>query len=210
MTASFGKIQALLNDFSQVSRSHYVAGTDTNESDILHSLSTALFCWKIYEDIASNLNLEKILKYALIHDLVEVYAGDVNTFADAQTRQAKQAAEARSLAEIAATIERDFPHLVEAIRHYEAHSDEESQFVWTVDKMQALIQGQLDDYRPYYEQGFYADDVRRVHGTHFNHPNIHPPLKKLYREVLDQFLSSYDDSKVNPAGIIKNNAGVRR
>jgi len=70
-------------DLSLIERRSYVAGTDRRENDIEHSLTVAMLCWYIHDSLKLELDIAKILKYALTHDFVERYAGDVNTFASA-------------------------------------------------------------------------------------------------------------------------------
>ncbi len=43
------------------------------------------------------------------------------------------------------------------MQQYELKNDEESLFVWTVDKMQQLIMGDLDDWRSYIEDDITYD-----------------------------------------------------
>lgn len=109
MIDSLGNVQKLINDFSEVKRSLYVAGKDEWGNDVLHSMSVAFLAWRIYDILALDIDLEKILKYAMIHDLVEIYAGDVNAYADPAAREKKKRSEAASLKRIAKDMAVIFP-----------------------------------------------------------------------------------------------------
>lgn len=196
----FTDIQRLINDFSKVKRSHYLPGTNERESDVLHSASVALLAWQIYDSLNLTMDLGKIMQYALAHDLVEVYAGDVNAYANKEKREAKKKAEAESLCKIQAETNDIFPNLGKIMEAYEKREDDESRFVWSVDKIQALVQGKVDQYRPFYEQGLTVADVRRVHGSHTE--LIHPAIKNLYIEAIEWFLDEYDDTAVHTNGIL--------
>lgn len=50
------------------------------ENDAEHSYQLAMMCWYITTIENLNLDINKILKYALVHDLAEVYAGDVSLY----------------------------------------------------------------------------------------------------------------------------------
>lgn len=50
------------------------------ESIAEHTFRVALVAWLLAENKKSNLNIEKIIKMALIHDLCEVYAGDTTPY----------------------------------------------------------------------------------------------------------------------------------
>lgn len=98
-----------------------------------HTFELAMFCW--YVSSANNLELdqEKILKYALAHDIVEAYAGDTPVY-DTEGRKSKEVREEASLQKIRETFV-EFPELVETIETYDARQDPESAFVYAADKL---------------------------------------------------------------------------
>ncbi len=201
-------IQQLVNDFSKVKRSHYLPGTDEKESDILHSASVAILAWQLHDSLKLTMDLSKIMQYALAHDLVEIYAGDVNAYASEEKRLAKKKIEAESLRRIKNETSDIFPNLGIIMEKYEKREDDESRFVWSVDKIQALVQGKIDNYRPFYEQGLTSADVQRVHGGHID--SVHPQVKNLYKEIIEWFLNDYDDTAVRANGkLLEHNQGSR-
>lgn len=143
-------LQRMTIDLSLIERNHYLAKTDRHENDIEHSLTVALLCWYIHDKHKLDLDIAKILKYSITHDFVERYAGDINTFASAEDRAAKVQREQESLEKLANEFS-EFPDMIMSMRRYEQKHDEESLFVWTVDKMQSLLMGDMDDWRPYAE-----------------------------------------------------------
>jgi putative hydrolase of HD superfamily len=143
-------LQKMVIDLALIDRNHYLAGTDRRENDIEHSFTVALLCWYIHDRYHLELDIGKVLKYALSHDFVERYAGDVNTFASPKARQQKVEREAAALERLSEEFT-DFPDLVSSMNDYEEKQDDEALFVWTVDKMQQLIMGDLDNWRPYRE-----------------------------------------------------------
>ncbi|MEO8691640.1 MAG: HD domain-containing protein [Candidatus Saccharimonas sp.] len=143
-------LQKLSIDLSLIMRNHYLAGTERRENDIEHSMTVALLSWYIHDKYSLNLDISKILKYALTHDFVERYAGDVNTFATISERQDKVLREKDALDKLSAEFS-GFGDMVLSMQAYESKTDEEALFVWTVDKMQQLIMGDMDQWRPYSE-----------------------------------------------------------
>jgi len=91
-----------------------------------------LLCWYIHDRYKINLDIAKIMKYALVHDFVERYAGDVNTYASAKAREQKVKDEAVALERLSTEFT-TFPDLVSKMNEYELKQDDESLFVWTVD-----------------------------------------------------------------------------
>lgn len=140
----------MIIDLSLINRNHYLAKTDRRENDIEHSMTVAVLCWYIHDKHKLDLDIAKILKYAITHDFVERYAGDVNTFASDAERKAKVKREQESLDRLSDEFS-EFGDMVTSMQGYEAKEDEEALFVWTVDKMQAMIMGDLDNWRPYAE-----------------------------------------------------------
>ncbi len=146
----FFDLQQMIIDLSLIDRNHYLAKTSRRENDTEHSMTVALLSWYIHDRHKINLDIAMILKYSISHDFVERYAGDVNTFASASARAAKIQSEQQSLERLSREFS-GFPDMVTSMQNYEHKQDEESLFVWTVDKMQALIMGDMDGWRPYAE-----------------------------------------------------------
>lgn len=156
----FFSLQQTVIDLALINRNHYLANTDRRENDIEHSMTVAMLSWYIHDTYKLDLDIAKILKYALTHDFVERYAGDVNTFATANERAKKIDREAASLTRFIDEFT-DFSAMTDAMRAYEEKRDEESLFVWTVDKMQQLIMGDMDRWRPYAEISITYDQFVR-------------------------------------------------
>lgn len=144
------ELQKLVADLAMIDRNHYLLGTDTRENDIEHSFTVAMLCWFIVSHKQLPLKLDLTLEYALVHDFVERYAGDTNTFADQAARKQKIENEKLALSRLHDEFV-DFPDMLRSLDEYESKLTEEALFVWTVDKMQALVLGDLDSWRPYKE-----------------------------------------------------------
>ena len=135
-------------DVAAIERNHTFVGSDRHENDIEHSFTVALLCWYICDRHNLKLDQAKVLKYAMAHDFVERYAGDTNTYASESDRRRKVQLEEAALERLSNEFS-EFENLVNTMRAYEDKADDESLFVWTVDKMQQLILGDMDGWRPY-------------------------------------------------------------
>src|SRR3989338_476599 len=69
-----------IEKFKLIERRVYCSDLKRKESDAEHSWHLAMFIILFEKDIAKNLDIAKMLKMALIHDLVEIYAGDTFAF----------------------------------------------------------------------------------------------------------------------------------
>lgn len=123
------------NKVQKVVRSLYVTGEDRLENDAEHSFQVALVAWYIANSNNLNLDIGKILKYSLVHDLVEVYAGD--TFAHTKDKALKESKAAREKAALDKIISEfpEFSDIYSLIDDYENRIDDESKLVYAVDKV---------------------------------------------------------------------------
>ena len=144
-------IQSLSNSFALMNRRHYIANSPVHENNADHSFTVALLCIHYYHKLpAAHLSEAKVIGYALAHDLVEVYAGDAQTHATPEELKQKDIDEQKALEQLQIELAFD-QNLVELLTTYQDHADDESRFVWACDKIQAYIQGELDNWRPYRE-----------------------------------------------------------
>jgi 5'-deoxynucleotidase YfbR-like HD superfamily hydrolase len=114
------------------------------ESDTTHTVMLALSAAWLVENVDAfqGLNLEKVLYYAIVHDLPEALTGDINTLRglSPEERRAKEYAEARA----AADIKHQCPELAPWLAAYESGADEEARFVRYLDKIMPKLTHVLD------------------------------------------------------------------
>lgn len=132
----------LSHKFQEVKRVTYKKGSRLLENDAEHSYQLALIAWYLADIHKLKLNKEKLFMYAIGHDLVEAYAGDVN-FYDSKARSIKQENEAKAFKTIKATFPR-FSSLHRTISAYETKKDKESKFIWALDKLLPILNIYLD------------------------------------------------------------------
>jgi putative hydrolase of HD superfamily len=141
------KFVDLIHQFRTIERKVLVHKSERDENDAEHSFTLAMLAWYINDTHSLGLDASKLMKYALAHDLVEVYAGD--TFFYQTTDQAlsekheKEAAAARRLQQELP----EFVQLHEMIEQYEKREDIESKFIYALDKVEPVLSIYLDDGR---------------------------------------------------------------
>ena len=141
LTRRMKDLQTFLNKFLDIERMVYLPDTarkDRLETDTEHSYHLAMHAWFLCQSFPE-LNQEKVLKYALAHDLVEIYAGDVMAIGRTDAaQQQKEDDEAAALRRIKKEWP-DFVELTDYIENYEKQSDPESVFVKALDKLTPLM-----------------------------------------------------------------------
>ena len=102
-----------------------------------HSFGNAMLCLLLAQQ-QPDLNVEKILRMALIHDLGEVYVGDL-TPTDAVEPQEKYAMEKQAVLKILSALPAG-KVLLENWEEYEAQVTPEARFVKQVDRLEFALQ----------------------------------------------------------------------
>jgi len=135
----------MLQAFQKVDRVLRVPGMPGRwENDVEHSYNLAMLAWYLVTSEKLALDADLVLKYGMIHDLVEVYAGDTYIYskdpAHVASKHEREEAAAQQLKET--FPEFDDLHLV--IEQYEKREDPESRFIYALDKLQPVIHIYLD------------------------------------------------------------------
>jgi len=183
-------LQSMTNDLSMIERKSFIPNTTRRENDIEHSLTVALLCWYIHNKYKLNLDIAKIFKYAITHDFVERYAGDVSTFAAPAEREAKVIREKESLEKLSKEFE-SFGDMISTMEAYELKQDEESLFVWSVDKMQQLIMGDMDGWRSYTESNITFDQFQEKYHELFAKSSKHS--KEIFNGLIEYSITTFYD-----------------
>lgn len=175
----------LTHQFQQVKRVILVKSEERQENDLEHSCQLALSAWYIITANKLKLNKEKVIKYALAHDLVEIYAGDAN-FYDIEKRKSKIKLEKKSVRRIAKELPA-FKELHTTIRNYELRKDPESKFVYALDKILPILNIYLDKGRTWRADGVTLEMLI----THKTEPVSHDKQIASYFKALVTLLKRY-------------------
>ncbi len=168
----------LLLRLQEVIRAIHIPGRDAKENDVEHSYHLAMMGWYINTKADLGYNTDRLIRYALIHDLAEAYAGDVSAL-DLAARVGKQEREARALDR----IENEFPaatSIIDSVKSYEGLADDEAKFVYALDKLMPMVMIYLDNGRTWRQDG---QEFRHMH--HCQAPKIamSRPVNQLYRQL---------------------------
>ncbi|MFZ1019985.1 MAG: HD domain-containing protein [Minisyncoccia bacterium] len=132
-----------MHEFREVERYEGSKLGKKAETDSEHSYQMAMVAWFLIEQDKLKLNKELCLMYALAHDLVEIYAEDTFVF-DQKKKMSKQQREKDALVKIKKRFSK-FKKLIKIIQNYEKRKDQESNFIYFLDKLLPPIQIYLED-----------------------------------------------------------------
>jgi putative hydrolase of HD superfamily len=131
------ELQQMIADFAKVKRAVPMADANEAENDVEHSYGLAMTSWYLHGKIAPHLDISKILRYALAHDIVELHAGDTYPWdlAAVATKYEREKAAIRQIENDWS----DFAPVVEFAEGYADKVDEEALFVYAIDKLLPVI-----------------------------------------------------------------------
>ncbi len=118
----------------------------TPESDTDHTVMLSVCACSLAEALYKDtLDIGKVAQFAIVHDLVEVYAGDTNTINIGEDeRRLKEIKEKESLETITNKFGEIYPWIHSTILEYESLNSKEAQFVKILDKAMSKITNTLN------------------------------------------------------------------
>ena len=134
-TAGPRELESLAYAYGDVTRAT-LDRSGNPETDARHAIHLMKLAVPYAEEMYPKLNPNKIAAYALFHDVLEAYAGDVPSLGMSPSQAAqKHHNEAWALITLRQEYGESWPELVELIESYEALSDGEMRFTKTFDKL---------------------------------------------------------------------------
>ncbi|MCX6756682.1 MAG: HD domain-containing protein [Candidatus Nomurabacteria bacterium] len=139
-------IARLTFKFALVDRVTMLEDGEKYESDTDHTVMLAVCACALAEaSYKDKLDIGKVAQFAIVHDLVEAYAGDTNSInITDENRGKKEMKEAESLKRIESELGRVYPWIHKTIEEYERLDTKEAQFVKTLDKVMPKISHTLN------------------------------------------------------------------
>lgn len=128
-----------VDEMKNIMRRNLVVDGSRRENDAEHSWHLALMAMLLEEYSAQKVNIERVLKIALVHDLVEVYAGD--TFAyDEKGYEDKEAREIAAADKLFGMLDGEQGTQLRALwDEFEAGETPEAKHANAIDRIQPLI-----------------------------------------------------------------------
>lgn len=174
------EFQKLLISFSQIDRRLERKHLDSmrSENDTEHSYNLAMTAWYLCYYFPE-LNKEKILTYALTHDLVEVHAGDTYVYADRAELKTKASRELAAKKQLKKDWP-DFPDMNDTIEEYETRSNPEACFVYALDKIMPVMMIYLHEGYTWKKEGITLPQLHAIKSEKVKSSDI---IEKYYFEL---------------------------
>jgi putative hydrolases of HD superfamily len=180
----------LLNQYRSVERTILVKGKERVENDAEHAYDLAMLCWYVISTYNLPLDISKVMKYALSHDIVEIYAGDTWAYhTDISKHAGKHERELESAKKIAGEFP-EFADLHQTIQEYELKQDPESKFVYALDKLEPVMKIYLDKGRNWKKHDITFEKMKENKGPKVASDQT---IEKLYTDLLEYLKASEKD-----------------
>ncbi|HUB93773.1 MAG TPA: HD domain-containing protein [Verrucomicrobiae bacterium] len=191
---SISDLQTLLTEavipFYRIERStplRFAPGRHENDAE--HSWSLALFACALASYVNPKMDVGKIAQFAIVHDLVEVHAGDTSNFAAESERATKDEREQIAFQRLQSDLAA-FPWLLESIESYERQTSEEARFVKSIDKMLTLLIDYTEEGEFYKENHITIEQWRQKLQKQRAKASKHPGAFQYYDELWELLLAN--------------------
>jgi len=177
-------LHRLIVAFGAIERKIFLPDSATQkdrwENDIEHSYTLTMIVWFISQN-NPKLDSNQCIRYALVHDLIEVHAGA--TFAYDHNVHVHDSKEQRER-EARVRLEREWPDFNEmnsAIENYELQEDAESRFVFALDKLTPIVLNVLGEEKSWHHHKLSLEDLKKQKAAKIA---VSPEVATLYKELL--------------------------
>lgn len=154
-----------LDKLKRVLRRTKPLGSERYEDSAEHSWHLAVMAMLLAEYADESINLHRVIQMVLLHDIVEIDAGDTFLY-DSEARVQKQADEQAAAERIFGLLPEDQCNALLALwQEFEARQSADAKFAYSLDRMMPLLQN-------YYNQGFtwQENNVRKAQVWAANQP----------------------------------------
>jgi putative hydrolase of HD superfamily len=168
-----------------VFRRSYVTDGSRFENDAEHMWHLALFVLVLAEHAGEPIDVTKVLKMVLIHDIVEIDAGDAFVY-DEAARMAKAELELAAADRLYALLPPDQGDELRALwEEFEAKETAEARFAGAVDRLQPLLLNITTEGRSWQEHGVTSDRVLALNARiELGSPALWEHVQELLRDAV--------------------------
>ncbi len=181
------ELQRLLGEFSRVERRAHRRHGDkyVAENDTEHSYNLAMTAWYVSQ-FFPDLDRDLLIRYALVHDLIEVHAGDTYIYGAEDRLASKEQREAEAVERLKADWG-DFGDMIASIEGYEHREDKESRFIYALDKVMPIMLIYVNEGYSWQKEGVTVDMIYRAKREKVGlSPEIWPYFEQLHKLLLSR------------------------
>jgi putative hydrolases of HD superfamily len=142
-----------IDKIKHIFRKNFLMDGSRNENDAEHSWHLAIMAILLSEHCNEKIQVSKVIKMVLVHDLVEIYAGDTYCYDD-KANEDKCDREQQSAARLFSILPEDQGNELRSLwEEFEAKKTPEAKFACALDRLQPLIHNYLNKGNTWLENG---------------------------------------------------------
>lgn len=168
------------HEIRKIKRSMWIFDEEVFENDSEHGYQLALTALYIIEANKLNLDPYKCMGIALVHDILEVHAGDTPVFASEETKASQSEREQEAIQQLKQQwTEMELMHAL--IDEYEHCNTPESKFVYALDKLVPMCSNYVDGGRNWQKNGITLDKILAVKAGKVD---VDPTIAQYYEDIV--------------------------
>ena len=152
------------------------------ENNAEHSWALAVMACALAPHVDTSLDVGKVCQYAVVHDIVEIYAGDTSILATDEHHDSKDDREQAALTRIKKEFA-VFSWIGETMEGYHGHASPEARFVRSVDKCLALWTLYTDEAKHDRDAGLTLEFVKEQMVRQREKAKAHEGAFEYYEEI---------------------------
>ena len=166
-------------------RQTHLSGHGRNENDAEHAWHMAIMAYLLREYANEEVDIGKVILMCLIHDIVEIDAGDTYAY-DPEGLKTQKAREDAAKERIFSLLPEDQKNELTALfDEFEAYETAESKYAHAMDNLQPLILNDSNDGGDWREHGVTASTV------YGRQKQTRRGSERIYQEVTDRILQKH-------------------
>ncbi len=152
-----------IDKVKNIFRQTHLSGHGRRENDAEHSWHMAVMAYLLREYANEQLDISRVMLMCLIHDIVEIDAGDTYAY-DSDSQVTQKERENRAKERIFSLLPDDQKkELISLFDEFEANETAEAKYAHALDNMQPLMLNNSNDGADWREHGVSAEQVYRRH-----------------------------------------------
>lgn len=181
-----------MDRLKDVQRRSYISSSGRLENSAEHSWHVALACLLLGEYSNEEIDLPRTVAMLLVHDIVEIEAGDTYCY-DEQARQSQHQSEEAAAEAIFSRLPSDQGAMfIDLWREFERSETPEARFANGMDRLIPLLQSSRTRGKSWEEHGVREPDVRRRNDA------IKPGSESIWRYAMRLIDRAVEDGYLEP------------
>ena len=152
-----------IDKVKNILRQTHLSGHGRRENDAEHSWHMAVMAYLLKEHANEQVDISRVMLMCLIHDIVEIDAGDTYAY-DTDSQKSQKEREDRAKDRIFSLLPEDQKaELVSLFDEFEANETSEAKFAHAMDNLQPLMLNDSNDGADWLEHGVASEQVYNRH-----------------------------------------------